>query len=91
MRTPSIHTFLGISTGLKTIEETGIVWVVVRENSEGEYAGHGGRSHRGTPHEVATDVVRRVMVSDVRTTDFGGQANTRGVGYKCKDAGRNAQ
>jgi tartrate dehydrogenase/decarboxylase/D-malate dehydrogenase len=28
-------------------------WVCVRENSEGEYAGLGGRVHRGTPREVA--------------------------------------
>jgi tartrate dehydrogenase/decarboxylase/D-malate dehydrogenase len=28
----------------------------VRENSEGEYAGQGGRSHRGHPEEVATEV-----------------------------------
>jgi tartrate dehydrogenase/decarboxylase/D-malate dehydrogenase len=27
--------------------------VCVRENSEGEYSGSGGRLHRGTPHEVA--------------------------------------
>ena len=27
--------------------------VCIRENSEGEYAGLGGRMHRGTPHEVA--------------------------------------
>ena len=31
-------------------------WVIVRENSEGEYAGQGGRSHRGQPHEIATEV-----------------------------------
>src|SRR6478735_3745389 len=31
-------------------------WVIVRENSEGEYAGVGGRVHRGLPLEVATDV-----------------------------------
>ncbi|ESY65153.1 MULTISPECIES: tartrate dehydrogenase [Mesorhizobium] len=31
-------------------------WVIVRENSEGEYAGHGGRVHRGMPEEVATEV-----------------------------------
>lgn len=31
-------------------------WVIVRENSEGEYAGHGGRSHTNQPWEVATDV-----------------------------------
>ncbi len=30
-----------------------IDFVVVRENSEGEYAGVGGRSHRGTPAELA--------------------------------------
>jgi tartrate dehydrogenase/decarboxylase/D-malate dehydrogenase len=28
----------------------------VRENSEGEYSGHGGRAHRGMPEEVGTEV-----------------------------------
>jgi tartrate dehydrogenase/decarboxylase / D-malate dehydrogenase len=39
-------------------EELGrkIDWVIVRENSEGEYAGVGGRAHRGLPLEVAMDV-----------------------------------
>jgi tartrate dehydrogenase/decarboxylase/D-malate dehydrogenase len=32
-----------------------IDWVIVRENSEGEYSGQGGRAHRGFPHEVATE------------------------------------
>jgi tartrate dehydrogenase/decarboxylase/D-malate dehydrogenase len=32
-----------------------IDWVCVRENSEGEYAGAGGRIHVGTPHEVAQE------------------------------------
>ena len=32
-----------------------IDWVIVRENSEGEYSGHGGRAHRGLPEEVATE------------------------------------
>ena len=43
-------------------------WVIVRENSEGEYSGAGGRVHRGLPEEVATEVsvftrvgVERVM------------------------------
>jgi tartrate dehydrogenase/decarboxylase / D-malate dehydrogenase len=31
-------------------------WVIVRENSEGEYAGAGGRVHRGLPIEVGLDV-----------------------------------
>ncbi len=30
-------------------------WVIVRENSEGEYSGHGGRAHQGHPEEVATE------------------------------------
>ncbi len=29
--------------------------VIVRENTEGEYAGHGGRAHRGFPEEVGTE------------------------------------
>ncbi len=33
-----------------------IDWVIVRENSEGEYAGVGGRAHRGLPLEVGMDV-----------------------------------
>jgi tartrate dehydrogenase/decarboxylase/D-malate dehydrogenase len=32
-----------------------IDFVVVRENTEGEYAGAGGRSHRGLPIEVAVE------------------------------------
>jgi tartrate dehydrogenase/decarboxylase/D-malate dehydrogenase len=34
----------------------GIDWVIVRENSEGEYSGSGGRTHRGLPEEVGMDV-----------------------------------
>ena len=30
--------------------------VIVRENSEGEYGGQGGRSHRGQPEEVGTEL-----------------------------------
>ena len=32
-----------------------IDWVVIRENSEGEYSGSGGRVHRGLPEELATE------------------------------------
>ncbi|KAL1305483.1 hypothetical protein AAFC00_002359 [Neodothiora populina] len=31
-------------------------WVIIRENSEGEYAGQGGTTHENTPHAVATEV-----------------------------------
>jgi isocitrate/isopropylmalate dehydrogenase len=30
--------------------------VIIRENSEGEYAGHGGRSHSSQPWEISTEV-----------------------------------
>ncbi len=36
-------------------DPAGIDWIIVRENSEGEYAGHGGRAHRGLPIEVGTE------------------------------------
>ena len=32
-----------------------IDWVIIRENSEGEYSGSGGRVHTGLPEEVATE------------------------------------
>ena len=32
-----------------------IDWVIVRENTEGEYSGSGGRVHQGLPDEIATE------------------------------------
>jgi len=32
-----------------------IDWVIVRENTEGEYSGSGGRVHTGLPDEIATE------------------------------------
>jgi tartrate dehydrogenase/decarboxylase/D-malate dehydrogenase len=32
-----------------------IDWVIVRENTEGEYSGSGGRVHKGLPEEIATE------------------------------------
>jgi tartrate dehydrogenase/decarboxylase / D-malate dehydrogenase len=46
----------GIVSPLRNVEGPELDWVIVRENSEGEYAGVGGRAHRGLPEEVATDV-----------------------------------
>jgi tartrate dehydrogenase/decarboxylase / D-malate dehydrogenase len=43
----------GISSVLKNAGE--IDWVIIRENSEGEYSGSGGRVHRGLPEELATE------------------------------------
>jgi tartrate dehydrogenase/decarboxylase/D-malate dehydrogenase len=46
----------GIEPPLKLASPADLDWVIVRENSEGEYSGQGGRSHRGLPEEVATEV-----------------------------------
>jgi len=43
----------GITSPLR--DGQNIDWVVIRENSEGEYSGSGGRAHRGLPEEVATE------------------------------------
>lgn len=46
----------GIESPLRGVTAKDLDWVIVRENSEGEYAGQGGRSHRGLAEEVATEV-----------------------------------
>lgn len=46
----------GIESPLRNVKQSELDWVIVRENSEGEYAGQGGRSHVGLPEEVATEV-----------------------------------
>src|SRR5476651_981349 len=46
----------GIDAPLKRCGPADLDWVIVRENSEGEYSGVGGRAHQGHPIEVATDV-----------------------------------
>src|SRR5579859_879464 len=58
----------GITSPLRAVTDKELDWVIVRENSEGEYAGVGGRVHQGSPLEAATDVamftrpgVERVM------------------------------
>ena len=45
----------GIVSPLRDLAPGALDWVIVRENSEGEYAGHGGRVHRFLPEEVATE------------------------------------
>jgi isocitrate/isopropylmalate dehydrogenase len=49
-----VRTFLGTTSYLRAVPT--IDWLLVRENSEGEYAGHGGRSHVPQPWEAATEV-----------------------------------
>jgi tartrate dehydrogenase/decarboxylase/D-malate dehydrogenase len=57
----------GITAPLRDCGPEDLDWVIVRENSEGEYAGNGGRVHRGLPEEVATEtsVFTRVGVSRI--------------------------
>ncbi len=45
----------GIVSPLRHVSGPELDWMIVRENSEGEYAGVGGRVHQGMPIEVATD------------------------------------
>ena len=46
----------GIDAPLKRCDPEHLDWVIVRENTEGEYSGAGGRVHQGLPIEVATDL-----------------------------------
>jgi tartrate dehydrogenase/decarboxylase/D-malate dehydrogenase len=60
----------GIDPPLKLSSPADLDWVIVRENSEGEYAGQGGRSHRGLPEEVATEVSIFTRVGVTRIMRF---------------------
>lgn len=57
----------GVSGPLAGRTAADIDMVCIRENSEGEYAGAGGRVHRGTPYEVAqqTGVFTRMGIERV--------------------------
>jgi tartrate dehydrogenase/decarboxylase/D-malate dehydrogenase len=46
----------GVASPLRNVGPGDLDWVIVRENSEGEYAGCGGRAHRGLPEEVGMEV-----------------------------------
>src|ERR1700676_3435698 len=62
----------GITGPLRHATAETLDWVIVRENSEGEYAGNGGRVHRGLPEEVATEtaVFTRVGVERIMRFAF---------------------
>jgi tartrate dehydrogenase/decarboxylase/D-malate dehydrogenase len=58
----------GIISPLRSPGENDLDWIIIRENSEGEYAGVGGRAHRGHAQEVGLEVsvftrsgVQRIM------------------------------
>lgn len=53
---------------LEGVKPSDMDWLLVRENSEGEYSGHGGRSHEGKDWEIPTETniftrhgIRRIM------------------------------
>ncbi|MEY3380087.1 MAG: hypothetical protein RL468_685 [Pseudomonadota bacterium] len=60
----------GIDAPLKRCRPEDLNWVIVRENSEGEYAGVGGRVHQGHPTEVATDVAMHTRTGVERIMRF---------------------
>ncbi|CEL09031.1 Putative Tartrate dehydrogenase [Aspergillus calidoustus] len=64
-----VRTFPGTKSPLNTAKN-GIDWVLVRENSEGEYCGQGGRSHIGHPWEAATEVAVFTRVGIERIMRF---------------------
>jgi tartrate dehydrogenase/decarboxylase/D-malate dehydrogenase len=62
----------GIDAPLKRCRPEDLDWVIVRENTEGEYSGAGGRVHQGLPIEVATDlsVMTRAGVERIQRYAF---------------------
>jgi tartrate dehydrogenase/decarboxylase/D-malate dehydrogenase len=60
----------GVSSPLNNGKD--IDWVIIRENSEGEYSGSGGRVHKGLPEELATEtsVFTRVGVERIHRFAF---------------------
>src|SRR6195952_5333054 len=63
----------GIDGPLQRCGPDDLNWVIVRENSEGEYSGVGGRVHQGHPIEAATDVsiMTRAGVERIMRFAFG--------------------
>jgi tartrate dehydrogenase/decarboxylase / D-malate dehydrogenase len=60
----------GITSPLRHVSGPELDWVIVRENSEGEYAGVGGRVHKGLPEEAATDVAMFTRAGVTRIIRF---------------------
>jgi len=62
----------GIQSPLRHCQAHQLDWLIIRENSEGDYAGVGGRAHQGHPIEVATElsVLTRVGVERIMRYAF---------------------
>jgi tartrate dehydrogenase/decarboxylase / D-malate dehydrogenase len=74
-----IRLFQGLQGPLRDKGPNDIDMLFIRENTEGEYAGVGGRVHTGTPHEVAlqTSVFSRFNVERVVRYAFEQAQNRR--------------
>jgi len=60
----------GVTSPLRDVGVGDLDWVIVRENSEGEYSGHGGRAHKGLPEEVGTETAIFTRVGVTRIMRF---------------------
>ena len=65
----------GVRSVLENAQQ--IDWVIVRENTEGEYSGSGGRVHSGLPEEVATETSVFTRKGVERVHRFAFQAASR--------------
>ncbi|KAK2594014.1 hypothetical protein QQS21_008276 [Conoideocrella luteorostrata] len=65
-----IRVLPGLSSPLKSCAPDQLDWVIVRENSEGEYAGQGGVSHEDTPYTIANEVAVFTRTAIERTMRF---------------------
>ncbi|KAL3421509.1 tartrate dehydrogenase/decarboxylase TtuC' [Phlyctema vagabunda] len=65
-----VRVFPGVTPYLRGKDSEKIDWLLVRENSEGEYAGHGGTSHIDQPWETATEVAIFTRVGIERIMRF---------------------
>ncbi|KAJ9150906.1 Tartrate dehydrogenase [Pleurostoma richardsiae] len=60
----------GLSATLSNCAPGDLDWIIVRENSEGEYAGQGGTTHDDTPYAVANEVAVFTRIAIERTMRF---------------------
>ena len=65
-----IRILRGLSSPLKNCADGDLDWIIIRENSEGEYAGQGGTTHDDTPNTIANEVAVFTRVGIERTMRF---------------------
>jgi tartrate dehydrogenase/decarboxylase/D-malate dehydrogenase len=71
----------GVASPLTGREPRDVDMLFIRENTEGEYAGVGGRVHRGLPHELAmeTSVFSTAVIERLMRYGFSQARGRRGV------------